>query len=204
MDAKAHWENIYQTKDAQQVSWYQAQPHTSLALIRRAGLQPADPIVDVGGGASTLVDHLLAEGFAAVTVLDIAAAALDVARQRLGARAQAVTWREADVTEATLPPQAYALWHDRAVFHFLGRPEDRQRYMAQLQQALRPDGWVIMATFAPDGPNRCSGLDVTRYSAADLQTELGPAFELIEERPEAHLTPSGGEQKFLFSLWRRR
>lgn len=204
MDPKAHWESIYQTKDAQQVSWYQAQPHTSLALIRRAGLQPADSIVDVGGGASTLVDHLLAEGFSAVTVLDIAAAALDVARQRLGARGQAVTWREADITDAALPPQAYALWHDRAVFHFLGRPEDRQRYMAQLQQALRPDGWVIMATFALDGPTRCSGLDVTRYSTADLQTELGPAFELIEERPEAHHTPSGGEQKFLFSLWRRR
>lgn len=169
MNAKAHWEHVYAHKAPTQVSWYQEHAQLSLDLIHRAGVQKDDPIIDVGGGASTLVDDLLAAGFQRITVLDIAAKALEFAQERLGPRAAQVTWIEADVTQAALPAQAYFLWHDRAVFHFLTQPADRQRYIESACRAVRSGGSLILATFAQDGPERCSGLEVMRYSAERLQ-----------------------------------
>jgi 2-polyprenyl-3-methyl-5-hydroxy-6-metoxy-1,4-benzoquinol methylase len=203
MDAKAHWEHIYATKAPTQVSWYQRHPDCSLRLIQDSGIQPTDPIIDVGGGASTLVDDLLSAGFQSLTVLDISAMALQVARQRLGARADAVAWIEADITQAALPHHGYALWHDRAVFHFLTHLADRQRYIDTLHHAIRPGGHVIMATFAPDGPQQCSGLDVQRYGPESLHRQFGQGFELIDSVRETHNTPWGTEQKFLYCYCRR-
>ncbi len=204
MTTKDHWDNIYTAKPPTQVSWYQAHARLSLEFIQRAGLAPGDPIIDVGGGASTLVDDLLAAGFQAVTVLDLSAAALAAARQRLGEAGAPVTWLAADVTDADLPAHTYALWHDRSVFHFLTQPADRQRYEAQVRRAVRPGGHVIVATFAPDGPERCSGLAVARYSPESLHGEFGAEFQLVESAREAHLTPLGGEQKFIYCYCRRR
>jgi SAM-dependent methyltransferase len=203
MSAKEHWENIYQTKAPTQVSWFQAHPQISLDLIRRTHLQPHEPLIDIGGGASTLVDDLLDDGFQAITVLDISATALQAARQRLGARANTVTWLAADITELTWPAQTYAVWHDRAVFHFLTDPMARQRYIESVRQAVRPGGHVIVATFAPDGPTRCSGLDVIRYSPEGLHSEFGHDFELIDSVRETHHTPAGTEQKFMYCYCRR-
>jgi len=204
MNAKAHWEHIYAHKAPTQVSWYQEHAQLSLDLIHRAGVQKDDPIIDVGGGASTLVDDLLAAGFQRITVLDIAAKALEFAQERLGPRAAQVTWIEADVTQAALPAQAYALWHDRAVFHFLTQPADRQRYIENARRAVRSGGSLILATFAQDGPERCSGLEVMRYSAERLQQEFCADFEPVESLSERHRTPFGTEQKFLYCLLRRR
>jgi ubiquinone/menaquinone biosynthesis C-methylase UbiE len=198
MDAKAHWEHIYATKAPTQVSWYQQHPHCSLRLIQRAGIRPTDPIIDVGGGASTLVDDLLTAGFQSLTVLDISTTALQLARLRLGARADAVTWIEADITQTALPAHSYALWHDRAVFHFLTQPADRQRYIDTLIRTTQPGGHVIVATFAPDGPQQCSGLDVQRYTPESLHRQLGRGFELVESISESHQTPWGAEQKFMY------
>jgi ubiquinone/menaquinone biosynthesis C-methylase UbiE len=198
MDAKAHWEHMYATKAPTQVSWYQQHPDNSLRLIQHTDIQPTDPIIDVGGGASTLVDNLLEAGFQSLTVLDISATALQVARQRLGACASAVTWIEADITQTTLPRHGYALWHDRAVFHFLTHLADRQRYIDTLRYALRPGGNVIVATFAPDGPQQCSGLDVQRYGPESLHRQFGHDFELVDCISESHHTPWGTEQKFLY------
>lgn len=204
MNAKAHWEHVYAHKAPTQVSWYQEHAQLSLDLIHRAGVQKDDPIIDVGGGASTLVDDLLAAGFQWITVLDIAAKALEFAQERLGPRAAQVTWIEADVTQAALPAQAYFLWHDRAVFHFLTQPADRQRYIESACRAVRSGGSLILATFAQDGPERCSGLEVMRYSAERLQQEFCTDFELVESLSERHRTLFGTEQKFLYCLLRRQ
>jgi ubiquinone/menaquinone biosynthesis C-methylase UbiE len=204
MNTKAHWENIYQSKEPTQVSWFQAHAAISLGLIRGSGIQPDEPIIDIGGGTSTLVDDLLASGYQAITVLDISAKALSLARQRLGAQANKVTWLEADITDVSLPPSAYAVWHDRAVFHFLTQPADRQRYIECARRAVRPGGFVIVATFAVDGPERCSGLDVVRYSPESMQREFGSDFELIDRAEETHHTPAGAEQKFMYCCCRRR
>ncbi|MCS6825573.1 MAG: class I SAM-dependent methyltransferase [Caldilinea sp.] len=204
MNAKTYWEQLYARKAPTQVSWYQEHAQLSLVLIRRAGVQKSDPIIDVGGGTSTLVDDLLAAGFQQITVLDIAAKALELARERLGERAAQVTWIEADVTQTTLPARAYALWHDRAVFHFLTQPADRRRYIENARRAVRSGGSLILATFAQDGPERCSGLEVMRYSAERLQQEFCIDFEPVESLPERHRTPFGTEQKFLYCLFRRR
>lgn len=201
---KAHWDEVYARKAAEAVSWYQPHATTSLALIRASGLAREAPILDVGGGASTLVDDLLAEGYRALSVLDLSAAALAQARSRLGAAAARVAWIEADVTRATLPAQGVALWHDRAVFHFLVEPAERAAYRQQLEHALRPGGHLIVATFAADGPTQCSGLPVVRYSAATLAASLGPQFELLATRDETHLTPFGTQQHFVYCHWRRR
>jgi ubiquinone/menaquinone biosynthesis C-methylase UbiE len=198
MDLKAHWEHIYATKAPTQVSWYQQHPDCSLHLIQRAGIRPTDPIIDVGGGASTLVDDLLTAGFQTITVLDISATALQLARRRLGARANAITWIEADITQITLPAHSYALWHDRAAFHFLTRPAERQRYINALRQTVRAGGHVIVATFAPDGPQQCSGLNVQRYAPENLHRLFGRDFELVEIISEHHQTPWGTEQKFMY------
>lgn len=204
MSEQEHWQDVYSRKSPQEVSWYQPAATTSLALIERAGLGPDAAILDVGGGASTLVDGLLARGFHAITVLDLAAAALAATQARLGERGAGVTWREGDITTATLPTAAYDLWHDRAMFHFLVTPEARAAWHENLMTALKPGGYVVLATFADDGPEKCSGLPVRRYSEAGLQAELGEAFDLIESRREGHRTPGGNEQRFVYGLFRRQ
>ena len=203
MNAKIHWQHIYETKVPTQVSWYQEHAQFSLQFIQKTGIQRTGHIIDVGGGASTLVDDLVSAGFQHITVLDISATALQLARERLGARAVDVNWIEADITRADLPHQAYDVWHDRAVFHFLTQPSDRQRYINTVQHAVRTGGHVILATFAPDGPDRCSGLDVVRYSPESLHGEFGESFELVESSRETHRTPFGTEQKFVYCYCRK-
>lgn len=203
MENKTHWEHIYHTKDTTQVSWYQLHPRLSLQYIQNTGIVRTGHIIDVGGGASTLVDHLLDDGFRHVTVLDISAAALEIAQQRLGQRAESVTWLEADITRTTLPHHAYDLWHDRAVFHFLTEREDRQRYVNAVKEAVKPGGHVIVATFASDGPEKCSGLEVARYDPQSLHNEFGTDFEYVDSTREEHHTPFGTQQKFLYCYCRK-
>jgi 2-polyprenyl-3-methyl-5-hydroxy-6-metoxy-1,4-benzoquinol methylase len=200
---KTHWEHIYEKKAPTQVSWYQEHAQFSLQFIRNTGIQKTDALIDVGGGASTLVDDLVADGFENITVLDISAMALKVARERLGERAKPVNWIEADITQANLPHQYYAVWHDRAVFHFLTQTEDRRRYVDLVRHSVRPGGHVIVATFAPDGPERCSGLEVMRYSPERLHGEFGDEFEVVDGAHETHHTPFGTEQKFIYCYCRK-
>jgi ubiquinone/menaquinone biosynthesis C-methylase UbiE len=202
MDTKAHWEHVYRTRNLEEVSWHQRTPGLSLDLIRRAAPDLRARIIDVGGGTSSLVDHLLRDGYSQITVLDVSEAALRHAQHRLGAAAQAVTWIEADVRAADLPEAAFDVWHDRAVFHFLTEEPDRQLYVAQTRRAVRPGGHLIVATFADDGPTRCSGLPVARYSAEELSREFGDAFQLVENVRERHVTPSGVQQPFIYCLWK--
>ncbi|MGQ0665396.1 MAG: class I SAM-dependent methyltransferase [Nitrospiraceae bacterium] len=204
MDAKLHWERLYHTLAPTELSWYQEHPRFSLELIQSTGAPKAAQIIDVGGGTSTLVDELLAEGYQHITVLDLAGTALELARQRLGARAAAVNWVEADITTVELPPHGYDIWHDRAVFHFLTQPDERLRYVETMRRAVRRDGHVIVATFALEGPTRCSGLDVVRYSPANLANEFGAAFELLKSARELHRTPLGIEQAFQYCSFRKR
>lgn len=204
MGIKTHWENIYQTKAPSQVSWYQEHARLSLRFIAQTGIDKTGQIIDVGGGASTLVDDLLADGYLHITVLDISATALRTAQQRLGTHATDVTWIEADITQAELPHQRYDVWHDRAVFHFLTRPDDCRRYVEALRHAVKPGGHVIVATFAPDGPPQCSGLDVQRYNCDSLHQELGDDFQPVSSAREAHATPFGTEQKFIYCYLRKR
>lgn len=202
-DRKQHWEGVYRTKTADQTSWYQARPEPSLELIRRAGVGADAAIIDIGGGASTLVDHLLEAGYRDLTVLDLSGAALDQARRRLGPAANAVNWIEADATEFK-PPRRYELWHDRAAFHFLTAAEARDGYRRALTSGLAAGGHAVIATFAPDGPARCSGLEVVRYDAAGLAAELGADFRLLASVWQSHRTPQGREQRFGFHLFERR
>ncbi len=197
-----HWTAIYRKHRASELSWFQAEPTCSLGLIEAAGLARSDPILDVGGGTSLLVDHLLDRGYQDITVLDLAAPALGAVRARLGARAQAVTLLHADVARF-LPQRRYALWHDRAVLHFLTSPDVRRSYLRALATSLRPGGHVVIATFAPDGPARCSGLEVVRYEPSTLAATLGPRFALVRVEREAHVTPRGAVQQFQYSLFRR-
>lgn len=194
---KAHWENVYQNKSPLGVSWYQANPGLSLQLIRDTRLALDAPIIDIGGGASTLVDKLCESGYTQVSVLDISGKALAHTKQRLAEKVSAVKWYEEDVTRFN-PPHRFALWHDRAVFHFLTSSKDRERYIKVLKQALEPRGHLIMMTFAIDGPNKCSGLDIVQYDADKLIAELGTGFELVETGFETHLTPAGTPQKFAY------
>jgi ubiquinone/menaquinone biosynthesis C-methylase UbiE len=203
MSLKTHWEHLYETKAPTQVSWYQEHAQFSLQYIRNTGIQKTDHIIDVGGGASTLVDDLIADAFQHITILDISGAALQLARQRLGAKANAVNWIEADITHAELPYQAYDIWHDRAVFHFLTQAVDRQRYIEAVRHAVRPGGHVIVATFATDGPDHCSGLEVMRYNPESLHSEFDGDFELVSSSPETHHTPFGTEQKFIYCYCRK-
>jgi SAM-dependent methyltransferase len=194
---KDHWERIYSEKSPLEVSWYQKEPAVSLRLIDHCRLGKDAPIIDVGGGASVLVDRLLDAGYSRLTVLDIASKSLASARARLGTRAQCVEWIEADITEL-VPPHPFGLWHDRAVFHFLTETDDRKRYVATLKQALARGGHVVLAAFAIGGPTRCSGLDIVQYDAAGLMAQLGPEFELIEQASETHLTPAKKAQLFCY------
>ncbi len=202
MNTKEHWEQVYATKPATGVSWYQEHAGPSLRLIRFTGVPKSGRIIDVGGGASTLVDDLLNAGYGAISVLDVSRAALSAAQARLGDRASLVEWLEADITEVTLAEHAYDLWHDRAVFHFLTNAADRRAYVAQVLRAVKPGGYVIVATFADDGPTRCSGLPVMRYSPTALHGEFGSSFTLLKQEREEHRTPLGATQKFVFCCCR--
>lgn len=203
MERKSHWETVYTTKPPTEVSWYQAHPQKSLELIKRTGVSEEAGIIDVGGGASNLVDHLLDSGFQNLTMLDIASAALELAKARLGARAESVEWIEADITQAVLPTARYDVWHDRAVFHFLTDAESRRRYIDAVERSLKPGGHLIVATFAAEGQLKCSGLNVVGYDPRKLHDEFGDGFELIEGVNEVHRTPSGTTQKFIYCRCRK-
>jgi 2-polyprenyl-3-methyl-5-hydroxy-6-metoxy-1,4-benzoquinol methylase len=196
--AKEHWEKVYLTKQAHAVSWFQEHATRSMEIIRSVGATSEARIIDVGGGASKLVDDLLTNGFENLTVLDLSASALEVARNRLGTLGKSVTWVAGDIREVTLLEQSYDIWHDRAVFHFLTEPADRAAYVQQVMKSVKPGGHVIVATFAPDGPEQCSGLPVARYAPDQLHGEFGPAFELLEHASEEHKTPWGSVQHFVY------
>ena len=202
MERERHWEGVYTTKAPDQVSWYAPRLHRSLDLILRAR-QPPATVIDVGGGASTLVDDLLGLGYAPVTVLDVSDAALQVSQARLGAEADRVHWLAGDVIHTLLPPDAYDVWHDRAAFHFLLDPADQAAYAARAARSVRPGGHLVIATFAPDGPEKCSGLEVVRYDVEGLAGALGPCFRLESEERETHVTPWGAEQRFTFAVLER-
>lgn len=203
MQTKNHWETVYATKPTTELSWYQKQAALSLRLIQNAAQTRADPIIDVGSGASTLIDGLIDQGYNNLSALDISGSAQAAAQARLGPRAQALTWIQANVLQATLPPSHYAIWHDRAVFHFLTTPEERKAYVQQIHSALKPGGTAIIATFAENGPTKCSGLPVIRYSAEQLHAELGPLFALIQQEREEHPTPGGNTQKFIYCVFQK-
>jgi 2-polyprenyl-3-methyl-5-hydroxy-6-metoxy-1,4-benzoquinol methylase len=202
MDPRAHWQKVYETRKPTEVSWYQPAARVSLSLIRRVAPDRSAAIIDVGGGASTLVDGLLADGYSSVTVLDVSSAALTEATERLGGDAARVTWLEANVLDAALPASAYDVWHDRAVFHFLTEAGDRGRYVEQVRRSVRLGGYVMVATFASDGPTKCSGLEVARYAPEELHGEFGPDFQLVDSAREEHHTPSGEVQPFIYCLCR--
>lgn len=200
---QAHWDKAYGSRAVTEVSWYEARPEKSLELIRATGVKPTAAIVDVGAGGSVLVDELLEAGFRDVTVLDISAEALRKLRARLGVRTSLVTLLHEDVT-AFQPTRPYAVWHDRAVFHFMVERAERKRYINALCRALLPNGHLIIATFGPSGPERCSGLPVMRYSAPALAAELGSGFTLVDSSLAMHRTPKGVEQQFLYSRFARK
>jgi 2-polyprenyl-3-methyl-5-hydroxy-6-metoxy-1,4-benzoquinol methylase len=198
MDTKAHWEGIYRTKAPNEVSWFRPHLETSRALIERVADDLSASIIDVGGGESTLVDDLIAGGYHNVTVMDLSSTAIEYTKKRLGAAAQQVTWLVSDITQVDLPAHSFDVWHDRAVFHFLTEPSQRLAYVRQVASAVKPGGHVIIGTFGPEGPTKCSGLDVVRYDASSLHTEFGPHFRLVESSKELHRTPSGTTQQFLY------
>lgn len=202
-DRKNYWEKVYGKKKPEEVSWYQIEPKISLELIASADISRTAKIVDVGGGASVLVDKLLNHGFKDVTVIDVSAKALAHAKERLGSRAESVKWIEADITELE-PSQKYELWHDRAVFHFLTDAEDRKKYVQNMDRSLNAGGHVIIASFSMEGPRKCSGLKVERYSPEKMKDEFGSSFELIKSIDEIHVTPSNSEQMFTYFLFKKR
>jgi 2-polyprenyl-3-methyl-5-hydroxy-6-metoxy-1,4-benzoquinol methylase len=199
---QAHWQNVYHTKGEAEVSWSQPSPEPSLGLIETFAPGRDASIVDIGGGASRLVDALRERGYRHITVLDLSEAALQSARERLGTQAAFVQWVAADVTKWQ-PPQAFEVWHDRAAFHFLVDPRDRDAYIARLHQGVKTGGHAFIATFALDGPEKCSGLPVQRYDHVALSKALGPDFVLVQHQPHYHITPWGAAQSFQFSVFRR-
>lgn len=201
-DRTMHWDNVYATKGETEVSWFQDSPTISHDMIRAANPDHDAAIIDIGGGASRLVDALLQDGYRDLTVLDLSANALDAVKTRIGQASSAVDWIVADAT-AWRPARIYDVWHDRAAFHFLTEPRDRAAYVERLRSAIAPGGQIIIATFAPDGPERCSGLPVQRHDSASLAAELGPEFELVETRRETHHTPWNSAQAFQFSRFKR-
>ncbi len=203
MPSKEHWEKVYTSKATDTVSWFQPHAELSLEIIRATGVSKDAAIIDVGGGASTLVDDLLAAGYRDLTVLDLSGAAMEAARKRMGVRAAGVNWIEADITCAELPAARYDIWHDRAVFHFLTSFEERDAYVQTVFRSVKPGGHVIVATFAEDGPVKCSGLPVMRYRPDELHAEFGEAFSLQRHEKEVHQTPSGAMQHFVYCYCRR-
>jgi len=203
MDSKNHWEKVYSNKATTSVSWYQEHATTSLKLIKSTNVAKDASIIDVGGGASTLIDDLLFNGYTNLSVLDLSRASLAAARERIGLSSVNVNWLEADITKVNLPLHKFDVWHDRAVFHFLTTPEDRAAYVKTVLHAVKPDGHVIIATFAEDGPIQCSGLPVMRYSADGLHKEFGDVFTLSKSLREVHSTPSGTHQNFVYCYFRK-
>jgi SAM-dependent methyltransferase len=203
MSREEHWEKVYAKYAPDEVGWYAPHLETSLKWIQELLPDRNARILDAGGGASTLVDDLLAAGYTSITVVDLSARALALARERLQEKAERVTCRQGDITSIDLPPAAYDLWHDRAVFHFLTEPGQRERYRSALLRALCPGGHVLLATFAPEAPPRCSGLPVERYDAEKLAETLGTEFEPGEHLKERHVTPGGVEQMYVYRRFRR-
>lgn len=203
MQSKEHWDYVYSTMPTDGVSWFQEHAEQSLRLIRGTGIPLTASIIDVGGGASTLVDDLLQSGYSSLTVLDLSAAALEAAQTRLGMQSSAVRWIEANIIDTPLPVHAYDVWHDRAVFHFLTSPQDRHTYVEAVLRSVKPGGHVIVATFAEDGPTQCSGLPVMRYGANELHAEFGAPFTLLSHEKEEHRTPFGTMQKFVYCYCRK-
>lgn len=202
MDVQEHWERVYATQAPDQVSWFRPHLETSLALIARAAENRFASIIDVGGGASTLVDDLIRQGYQNLSVLDVSHTAIEIAKRRLADSSHAVQWLCADATQAVFPAHAYDVWHDRAVFHFLTGPEQRLAYVRNVASAVKPGGHVIVSTFGPQGPRKCSGLDVMRYDGESLHGEFGPRFHLVESSRELHHTPFGKTQEFLYCYCR--
>jgi len=202
MSSKEHWDSVYRARGSEQVSWYRPHLDRSLAFVEATGLGRDARVIDVGGGASTFVDDLLDRGYTNVTVLDLSAAALDVAKGRLGSRASQVKWICADVTDPQLPSEAYEFWHDRAVFHFLREPAARARYVSAVRRMLKPGGHIVVATFGPHGPEKCSGLDVMHFTPEALHAEFGPEFARLSDAVEMHTTPWGSEQEFVYCYCR--
>jgi SAM-dependent methyltransferase len=204
MSIRDHWEGVYQGKGAERVSWFRPHLERSLDFIDGAGLSRESAIIDVGGGASTLVDDLLARSYTDITVLDLSATAIEVAKARLGSRAGLVHWIVGDVCAVELPERAFDFWHDRAVFHFLRAEEQRRRYVEAVLRSLKPGGHVVVATFGLEGPERCSGLEVARYDANGLHAEFGSPFVKLSSATEVHQTPWGSEQQFVYCYCRAR
>lgn len=202
MQSKEHWEHVYTTKSTAEVSWFQEHAEQSVHLIEQTGVAKNASLIDVGGGASTLVDDLLGKGYSDISVLDLSETALAAAKKRLGMRVSDVSWLAGDITQIKLPRHAYDVWHDRAVFHFLTTPDDRMAYVNTVLSAVKPGGYVIVATFAEDGPEKCSGLPVMRYSPDGLHAQFGAPFTLLQREREEHHTPFGTIQKFIYCLCR--
>jgi 2-polyprenyl-3-methyl-5-hydroxy-6-metoxy-1,4-benzoquinol methylase len=200
-DAKTHWEKVYAAKTPDQISWYRPHLDVSLSLIERAAGGVSASIIDVGGGESTLVDDLLARGYQNITVLDISQAAIDVTKQRLKEVADRIHWITADVTTVELAQDTYDVWHDRAVFHFLASAEKRRAYINAVLRAVKRGGHVIVSIFGPEGPSKCSGLEVMGYDADSLHHQFGARFHLVESSSELHHTPFGTMQQFLYCLF---
>lgn len=200
---KDHWETVYQKKSPLEVSWYQKTPTLSLQVIQKHLHDHSLPIIDVGGGASVLVDHLLQKGYSGITVLDISGEALTHAKKRLGEKSESVSWVESDIT-VYAPGEIFTLWHDRAVFHFLTEKADRKKYVEVLEKATRPGSYVMIAAFSVGGPEKCSGLDIVQYDKEKLQAELGGHFSFLEEHFETHITPAGKEQAFGYFVFVRK
>jgi SAM-dependent methyltransferase len=198
MNTQTHWDKIYTQKAPDQVSWYRPHLEASLALIEETGAGPSASIIDVGAGESTLVDDLVVRGYSNLTVLDISQAAVAASKKRMGDAADCVRWLVADITHAELEPSAYDVWHDRAVFHFLTSAADRIAYVHQVVRAVRRGGHIIVSAFGPEGPTRCSGLEVVRYDAESLPAEFGSSFRLISSSRQLHETPFGTTQQFLY------
>jgi ubiquinone/menaquinone biosynthesis C-methylase UbiE len=203
MDKKSHWENVYTTKSPDQVSWYREHLDNSLKMILNTKVGKDAAIIDVGGGSSTLVVDLLDIGFIDVSVLDISSKAIESSRERLGLKADRVDWIIGDITAIELPKDYFNVWHDRAVFHFLTEAEDRRKYVDLVMRSLKPGGHIIVASFGPDGPQKCSGLDVVRYSPESMHDEFGDNFELVKSMNESHATPFGTTQEFIYCYCRK-
>jgi ubiquinone/menaquinone biosynthesis C-methylase UbiE len=200
---KNHWEQVYNKKAPGEVTWYQERPVSSLELIAATGAVEDTAIIDIGGGASNLVDHLAESGFRNLTVLDLSGTALKAAQRRLGAWAGQISWLEADITKHEFTTQ-YEVWHDRAVFHFLIKEDERVAYIARLKRVLPPGGYAVISTFGPDGPRKCSGLPVMHYRPETLHDEIGDGFEMLESRYETHRAPTGHHQQFIYCLFRNK
>ena len=201
LDRTRHWDQVYATKRETEVSWFEPEASLSLGLIKTRSESAADAVIDIGGGASRLVDALLDAGYSDITVLDLSNEALDASKRRLSGRASDVNWIVADVTDWQ-PSRRYHIWHDRAAFHFLTAADDQAAYVACLKKALHPGGYAIIGTFALNGPERCSGLPVARYDAETLGRTLGAGFDLAETRHLCHRTPAGRTQEFQFSVFK--